>query len=105
MLKLLIVLLVIWLALGIIGIAVKGLVWLAVIGAVLFVVTAVWGFVKRETSTGADAKPDRSGASLRICRAGAPVRHFTGVCPKGSRARRSSGGQLDHVSEDRRQDR
>ncbi|HJC28182.1 MAG TPA: hypothetical protein H9759_02165 [Candidatus Dietzia intestinipullorum] len=49
MLKLLIVLLVIWLALGIIGIAVKGLVWLAVIGAVLFVVTAVWGFVKRET--------------------------------------------------------
>lgn len=41
-------LLVIWLACVVVGIAVKGLVWLLIIGAILFVATGVIGFVKRE---------------------------------------------------------
>ena len=49
MLKLIVALLVIWFALSIIGMVVKGLMWLAAIGAVLFVITAVWGFINRET--------------------------------------------------------
>lgn len=44
---LIIALLVIWLILSIIGFVVKGLAWLAIIGLVLFVATAVWGWVKR----------------------------------------------------------
>lgn len=38
------VLLAIWLILAILGMVIKGLLWLAVIGAVLFVATAVWGW-------------------------------------------------------------
>ena len=48
MLALLGLLLVIWLALVVVGIAIKGFVWLLIIGAVLFVATGVIGFVKRE---------------------------------------------------------
>jgi hypothetical protein len=44
----LVLLLVIWLACVVLGIAIKGLVWLVIIGAVLFVATGVVGFVKRE---------------------------------------------------------
>ncbi|BCW06067.1 MULTISPECIES: hypothetical protein [Micrococcaceae] len=44
---LIIALLVIWLILSIIGFVVKGLVWLAIIGLILFVATGVWGWVKR----------------------------------------------------------
>lgn len=44
---LIIALLVIWLVLSIIGFVVKGLVWLAIIGLILFVATGVWGWVKR----------------------------------------------------------
>ncbi|MFE3170043.1 hypothetical protein ACFXPA_25470 [Amycolatopsis sp. NPDC059090] len=47
MLALLGLLLVIWVACIVIGIAVKGLFWLLIVGAVLFVATAVIGFVKR----------------------------------------------------------
>ncbi|WP_010539993.1 hypothetical protein [Dietzia alimentaria] len=47
--QLIIALLAIWLILSIIGFVVKGLVWLAVIGIILFLGTAAWGFVKRET--------------------------------------------------------
>ncbi|MGY1750202.1 MULTISPECIES: hypothetical protein [unclassified Modestobacter] len=42
-------LLVIWLALIVIGSVIEGLFWLVVIGAVLFVATAVFGWVKRNT--------------------------------------------------------
>ena len=42
-------LLVIWLVLVILGAVIKGLLWLLVIGAVLFVVTAAFGWIKRET--------------------------------------------------------
>jgi len=48
MLALLGLLLVIWIACIVIGVAIKGLFWLLIIGAVLFVATGVIGFVKRE---------------------------------------------------------
>jgi hypothetical protein len=48
MLALIGLLLVIWLACAVVGAVVKGLVWLLVVGAILFVVTAIVGFVKRE---------------------------------------------------------
>ncbi|SEF20131.1 hypothetical protein SAMN05421837_101240 [Amycolatopsis pretoriensis] len=41
-------LLVIWAVLAVLGIVIKGLFWLIIVGAVLFVATAVIGFVKRE---------------------------------------------------------
>ena len=44
---LIITLLIVWLVLSILGFVIKGLVWLAVIGLVLFVATAVWGWLKR----------------------------------------------------------
>ena len=47
MLVLLIVLLVLWLILAIVGFAIKGLLWLAIIGIVLFVGTAAIGVVRR----------------------------------------------------------
>ena len=42
-------LLVVWLALVVIGAVVEGLFWLIIIGAVLFVATAAFGWVKRNT--------------------------------------------------------
>ena len=44
---LIITLLVAWLVLSILGFVIKGLLWLAVVGLVLFVATAVWGWLKR----------------------------------------------------------
>jgi hypothetical protein len=41
-------LLVIWAVVAVLGIVIKGLFWLIIVGAVLFVATAVIGFVKRE---------------------------------------------------------
>lgn len=49
MLGLLFVALVIWLVLVVLGFVIKGLLWLALIGIVLFLVTAIWGAVKRST--------------------------------------------------------
>jgi hypothetical protein len=46
---LLITLLVVWLILAVLGLVLKGLFWLFVIGAILFVVTGVMGFVRRRT--------------------------------------------------------
>lgn len=43
-------LLVLWLILSIVGFVVKGLLWLAIIGLVLFVATGVWGWLKRRTN-------------------------------------------------------
>jgi putative Ca2+/H+ antiporter (TMEM165/GDT1 family) len=45
---LIIALLVIWLVLAIVGFAIKGLLWLAIIGLVLFIATGVWAWVKRK---------------------------------------------------------
>ena len=41
-------LLVIWAVLVVLGVVIKGLFWLIIVGAVLFVATGVIGFVKRE---------------------------------------------------------
>ncbi|MGC9669642.1 hypothetical protein ACNTMW_24215 [Planosporangium sp. 12N6] len=49
MVGLIIALLVIWLILAVLGLALKGLFWLFVIGAILFVATAVLGFIRRRT--------------------------------------------------------
>jgi hypothetical protein len=46
---LLIILLVVWLALAVVGVIVKSLFWLLIVGVVLFVATAAIGFVKRKT--------------------------------------------------------
>ena len=47
MLVLVIILLVLWLILSIVGFALEGLVWLGIIGVVLFVGTAAVGAVRR----------------------------------------------------------
>lgn len=41
-------LLVVWLVLILVGAFVKGLVWLAIIGGVLFLVTGGYGWIKRK---------------------------------------------------------
>jgi hypothetical protein len=42
-------LLIIWIALVVIGAVLKGLFWLAVIGVVLFLATAAFGWIRRRT--------------------------------------------------------
>ncbi|NDL57234.1 hypothetical protein [Phytoactinopolyspora mesophila] len=49
MLGIVLLLLAIWLAISIIGLVIEGLVWLFIIGAVLFVLTSVWGWIKRNS--------------------------------------------------------
>lgn len=49
MIALIIALLIIWVVLSVLGFVVKGLVWLAIIGIILFVATAAFGFVRRRT--------------------------------------------------------
>jgi len=51
MLTLVIVLLAIWLILAVVGFAVKGLIWLAIVGIILFVITAIIGWIRRSAST------------------------------------------------------
>lgn len=48
MLVLVIVLLVVWLILAVVGFAIEGLMWLAIIGVILFVGTAAIGVVRRK---------------------------------------------------------
>jgi LPXTG-motif cell wall-anchored protein len=47
---LIVILLVVWLVLAVLGFVIKGLVWLAIIGIVLFVATGIWGFIRRRTA-------------------------------------------------------
>ena len=49
MLRLLGVLLLVWLVVTVVGAVIKGLFWLAVVGLVLFVLTAAFGWGKRDT--------------------------------------------------------
>ena len=51
MLGLIVFLLVLWLVFVVVGFVAKGLLWLAIIGIVLFVATAAWGWIKRNAST------------------------------------------------------
>lgn len=48
MLVLVIVLLVLWLLVAIVGFAFEGLIWLAIVGIVLFVGTSVIGVIRRK---------------------------------------------------------
>jgi hypothetical protein len=45
------VLLIAWLAIAVLGALLKGLFWLAVIGGVLFVATAVYGAIRNKSRT------------------------------------------------------
>jgi hypothetical protein len=49
MVGLILLLLVAWIVLSVIGLVVKGLIWLFIIGVILFVATAAWGWVQRRT--------------------------------------------------------
>ena len=44
-----VVLIVIWLALAVLGFVIKGLFWLAIIGLVLFVATAIFGALQNRS--------------------------------------------------------
>lgn len=50
-----VILLVVWAILAVVGFAIKGLVWLAIIGIILFVGTIVFGFVRRAASKNTSA--------------------------------------------------
>lgn len=47
MVGLIVFLLVLWVVLSIVGFTIKGLFWLAIIAIILFVVTGVFGFLRR----------------------------------------------------------
>ena len=49
MLGFLVLLLVVWIAVVVIGAVIKGLFWLAVVGLILFLVTAAMGWSRRRT--------------------------------------------------------
>jgi hypothetical protein len=51
MIALILILLLIWVAFGVIGFVVKGLLWLAIIGIALFVITAIVGAVRGRSRT------------------------------------------------------
>ena len=50
MMNLILILLVVWLVLSVLGFVIEGLFWLAVIGIILFLATAAYGWVKRKTA-------------------------------------------------------
>jgi hypothetical protein len=49
MVGLIVTLLIIWAILAVLGLAIKGLFWLFIIGLILFVATGVIGWVRRST--------------------------------------------------------
>ena len=51
MIKLIVILLVVWAALALLGFVIKGLFWLAAIGIILFLATAVWGWFKHKSAS------------------------------------------------------
>ncbi|SDE32888.1 hypothetical protein [Glycomyces harbinensis] len=51
MLTVILILLVAWAILAIVGFALEGLLWLAIIGVVLFVGTVIFGFIRRKASS------------------------------------------------------
>ncbi|WP_304453216.1 hypothetical protein [Nocardiopsis sp. YSL2] len=52
MVYLILILLAVWLALTILGLILEGLLWLGVIGAVLFLATVVWGWIQSRQNAG-----------------------------------------------------
>jgi hypothetical protein len=55
MLGVVIVLLIIWAVLAVLGFAIKGLLWLAILGLILFVATLVFGYIRRSSRRGGSA--------------------------------------------------
>lgn len=51
MIALILILLLIWVAFGVVGFVVKGLVWLAIIGIALFVITGIAGLLRGRSRT------------------------------------------------------
>ncbi|HEY9309720.1 MAG TPA: hypothetical protein VIP82_18110 [Microbacterium sp.] len=47
MLTVIVILLVVWAILAVVGFALEGLLWLGIIGVILFVGTLIFGFVRR----------------------------------------------------------
>lgn len=47
--RIIVFLLVAWLVISVIGLVIKGLFWLFIVGAVLFLATSAMGWVKRNT--------------------------------------------------------
>ncbi|WP_164861514.1 hypothetical protein [Microbacterium sp. CPCC 204701] len=45
----LVILLVVWAVLSVVGFAIEGLLWLAIIGIILFVGTLIFGFVRNRS--------------------------------------------------------
>ncbi|MET9020945.1 hypothetical protein ACWDWO_19460 [Actinopolymorpha singaporensis] len=50
MLRILLIIAIVWLVLSILGFLVKGLLWLGFVALVLFLATAAWGWVKRNSA-------------------------------------------------------
>ena len=50
MMSLILILLVVWLVMTVLGFVIKGLLWLAIVGIVLFLVTGVWGWIRRRAA-------------------------------------------------------
>ncbi|GAA3176316.1 hypothetical protein GCM10010531_32450 [Blastococcus jejuensis] len=50
MLGLILLLLVVWVVVSVLGAVIEGLFWLTVVGVVLFLATAAWGWTKRRIS-------------------------------------------------------
>jgi hypothetical protein len=49
MIILVVILLVVWLIVAVVGFAIKGLLWIALIGIILFVATAIISLIRRRT--------------------------------------------------------
>lgn len=47
------ILIIVWVVLAIVGIAIEGLLWLAIIGIVLFIGTIVFGLIRRKAGRSA----------------------------------------------------
>ncbi|WP_426626358.1 hypothetical protein ACPPVW_04965 [Leifsonia sp. McL0607] len=81
MVALIIILLVVWLVLAILGFAVKGLLWLAILGIAFFVITAIVGWLRRGAPPAADFR-------RQVQRVGRTRRAAEGAaCPANSLAR------------------
>lgn len=50
MIALIVILLILGIIFGVLGFVIKGLIWLAIIGIILFVISIIWGFIRRGAS-------------------------------------------------------
>lgn len=52
MIRFLVFLLIVWVVLSVLGFVIEGLIWLAIVGLVLFAATTVFLWIKRKTAGG-----------------------------------------------------